>query len=118
VGSKRPPPELPHTDRLRKRSLSSVMRSKSSNGARKVFAIALLVLLAVVPADAQTYWQAPLTSDGAVCVRRTDLERLPSDNKDPQLLATKELINGDGSNNDQKYMKVPSAAQGAHLSDG
>jgi hypothetical protein len=69
--------------------------------------LASVALLLNEPVTAQTYWQAPFTGDGAPCVRRTDLGRLPGTNDfTSSLVTTKERIN-EGypvPTNDQKYL--------------
>jgi hypothetical protein len=69
--------------------------------------LASVALLLNEAATAQTYWQSPFTGDGAPCVRRTDLGRLPDTNDfTSSLVTTRERIN-EGypvPTNDQKYL--------------
>jgi hypothetical protein len=70
------------------------------------FFSALWLLFTTVSVAQATYWQAPFTGTGAPCVPRTDLGTLPSNNDDPVLVATRELINEGRPDNDQAYLDI------------
>src|SRR6266567_1597245 len=83
---------------------------------RKTIIAATLIALTSFAAQAQTYFQAPF-ADNSGCVpsgctptsgswvARSDLGTLPSNNDDPELVKTRELIN-EADGNDQKYFPL------------
>jgi hypothetical protein len=82
-----------------------------------VRALALCALFVTAPAVAQTYYEAPLTGDGAGWVVRTDLGKLPANNDDASLVPYKELINEGRPDNDQAYLGLAMAQNYICLTD-
>jgi hypothetical protein len=79
---------------------------KRNPGAAFLTFLSALLLFSTASAAQTTYWQAPFTGTGAPCVPRTDLGTLPSNNDDPVLVATRELINEGRPDNDQAYLDI------------